>query len=76
MNHEVRSIVAEVLGIPSNAIDANTSMQTEPKWDSLRHMNLIFALEDHFGFRFGDEEIPTLTSISAIDTVLASHKRA
>lgn len=75
MNDEVSAVIAEVLGVPRNAINENTSTQTEPKWDSLRHMNLIFALEDHFGVRFCDDEIPALTSIVAIDNAIASRRR-
>lgn len=73
MDNELRSMIAEVLGVPVETIDANTSTQTQPRWDSLRHMNLVFALEDHYRVRFSDEEIPALTSVAAIEAALGSH---
>jgi len=72
MDNELRTVVAEVFGVPAEVIDANTSTQTQSRWDSLRHMNLVFALEDHYGVRFSDEEIPALTSVAAIEAALAS----
>ena len=40
------------------------------RWDSLRHMQLIMAIEDEFGVTFADDDIPNLLSLRAIrDTV-------
>lgn len=72
MNDELRAVLSEVLGITPENVTEHTSTQTEPKWDSLRHMNLIFALEDCYGVRFSDEEIPSLTSVSAVEAALVS----
>ena len=34
----------------------DSSSDTLPQWDSLRHMNLVLALEDEFGVSIPDEE--------------------
>lgn len=70
MNEKLRAIVAETLELDPALITAETSVENQPKWDSLRHMNLIFAIEDGFGVRFDDEQLPQLTSIAAIERVL------
>lgn len=72
MNEQLKKIMAEVLEIDAAAIDTSTSVATEPKWDSLRHMTLIFAIEDALGVRFDDDDLPRLTSVSAIEQALAA----
>jgi acyl carrier protein len=43
---------------------------TEP-WDSLRHVELIFSIEDEFGVRFEEAELPNLTSLDALVKAVA-----
>lgn len=74
MDSKLRNTIAAALGMNEDEITRETSAGNEPRWDSLRHMNLVFALEDAFGVRFSDEEIPMLTSVRAIEEALA--KRA
>lgn len=71
MNQKLRMIMAEVLEVDPELITSQTSVKNQPKWDSLRQMNLIFAIEDGFGVRFSDDELPNLTSVAAIERVLA-----
>lgn len=71
MNEKLRVIVAGVLEADPSDITDDTSVENQPKWDSLHHMNLIFAVEDGFGIRFPDDVLPQLTSIAAIERVLA-----
>jgi acyl carrier protein len=71
MNKKLYETIAEVLNVPEDNVSAATSIENEARWDSLRHMNIIFALEDAFGVRFTDEEIPLLTSVEAIEKALA-----
>lgn len=72
MDDKLRKIISEVLAVAEDYIDSSTSTKTQPKWDSLRHMNLILAIEDAFSVRFSDDEIPLLTSVTAIEQALAA----
>lgn len=72
MGTKLYSTVADVLGIDESKVNAATSAENEERWDSLRHMNIVFAVEDAFGIRFSDEEIPLLTSVESIERALAS----
>lgn len=74
MDSKLQGIFAEVLGLPADRITDATSVDTEAEWDSLRHMNLIFAIEDGFGVRFDDEEIASLTSVGSIDRAIKAKK--
>lgn len=39
---------------------------SEPAWDSLRHVELIFSIEDEFGIRFEEPQLTELTSLEAL----------
>ena len=66
MGDRVRNIMAQVFQVDSASIVADTSPESVERWDSLKHMQLIMALEDEFGIEFPDEVIPELLSFSAI----------
>lgn len=70
MDTKLRKIMVEILGVDEDSIDSEVSVENEPRWDSLRHMNLIFALEDTYGIRFSDDQISALTSVRAIEKAL------
>ena len=72
MNPKLRDILARVLEIDPAAVGPHTAVENEPRWDSLRHMTLVFALEDGFGVQFADEDLPGLTSVAAIERALAA----
>ncbi len=63
-------VVATILGIPREAVGADTNRDTVGTWDSLRHMNLILALEEEFGVTIPDEEAAHLTSYPLIRLVM------
>jgi len=73
MTKKLFTVIAEILEVPSAAITAHTSTATEERWDSLHHMQIIFAVEDAFGIHFRDEEIPLLTSVQLISDALVNY---
>lgn len=42
-------------------------------WDSLKHMQIIFAVEEKFGVQFTEAEIPGLDSIASFVQHLERH---
>lgn len=65
----LESSAAKVMGLvfgKSISPDDSISMATEPAWDSMKHIELIMTLEQEFGVSFEPEEIPKLTSLSAV----------
>lgn len=62
----VLSIVSQVMNIPVEQLDEESSPDTVENWDSLRHMNLILALEEKFGISFFDEEIIVMLNVQII----------
>ena len=72
VDRRVVQVVSRVMGVPVDAIDAESSPDTIKRWDSLRHMNLVLALEEEFGVSFNDEELVELLTVGLIiDTIRA-----
>lgn len=48
--------------------------QSTANWDSLKHIEIMFALEEELGTEFSEEELVSLDSMSKIvDAVSAKH---
>ena len=62
----LKAVVGSMLGLDPAAIDDQTSTDTVPAWDSIRHMNLIIALEEAFGITIPDDDVVTMTSYPII----------
>jgi acyl carrier protein len=70
MNERVRHILAVVLDVPEGDVDEGLSAEQTTNWDSIRHLDLIMALEEAFGVSFSSEELGALTSYHAIAEAL------
>ena len=72
---EVRRIVGQVLNRHIRD-DENILRTDEPGWDSLKQVEILFAVEDGFSIRFKEVELSGLSSVnqiaSAVETKLAS----
>ena len=66
MKERVYTVLSQVLGIPESQITDDSSPDTIQSWDSLKHMNLILALEEEFGVHFTDQQIVELLNVSLI----------
>ena len=66
MKNEVLNIVSQVMNVPVDQLNDNSSPQTISNWDSLKHMNLILALEENFNVAFSDYEIVEMLSVGKI----------
>jgi acyl carrier protein len=71
MRPGLAEVMKNVLDIDS--VTEDDSMKTIESWDSLRHLNLIMALEEHFGISFDPEEIPELNSVRTISAAISKH---
>ncbi|MDA5192510.1 acyl carrier protein [Govanella unica] len=52
------------------------SRETEEGWDSLKHVELIFALEDAFEVSFDENDMTQMTSIDAIVACIETYNAA
>ena len=66
MSGSIKLVMAQVFQIEADSIDDDTSPESVERWDSLKHMQLIMALEDDFGIEFPGDLIPELLSYKVI----------
>lgn len=67
---KLKAVMATILEVEPADITEDSSSDTLEQWDSLRHMNLVLALEDEFGVSIPDEEAADITSYKLIRLVL------
>ena len=63
-------IVANILEIDPAKLDEKSVAQNTPRWDSLRHIEVIFAVESAFHVRFTMPEITSLKNLGDIRRLL------
>jgi acyl carrier protein len=51
------------------------SMESLPKWDSLKHVELLTEIEDQFGLDIDMQDIMKMTSVSSIRSVLKKYQK-
>jgi acyl carrier protein len=68
---EINRLLAHILKVPVDD-EADVRRANTPTWDSLKHAEVIFALEDGFGVRFAVNDFAALDSTSAIALRLRS----
>ena len=72
LNEEtLKQVIATILKVDLASIQADASMDTLPSWDSVRHINLVLALEEEFNVSIPDEEAGNITSYPLIKLVLS-----
>jgi citrate synthase len=59
-------VVADALGILASRVTDELAFRSVPEWDSLRHVELMLALEEHWGRRIDPDLVLSLTSVAAI----------
>ena len=67
---EIINILSNTFFIDSAKINKDTSMKDINNWDSLKHMTLVIALEEHFNIKFTGEEIITIDNFKAIKKLI------
>jgi acyl carrier protein len=71
----VASLLARILRLPA-PVAADMRRADVSQWDSLKHAEIVFALEDRYGVRFAEDEFAAMRSVSAIVTLVRRHLEA
>ena len=66
---EVRRLLSLALERPVAAAE-NPSRDADPAWDSLKHIEIVFLLEDHFGVRFTESDLARFENAEQIAGVV------
>ena len=66
MRERILLTVSRVMQVPIEQLSADSSPENVAAWESLRHMNLVLALEEEFGVRFTDAQIMDMVNVGRI----------
>jgi acyl carrier protein len=63
---EVRQVIADVFALGLGDVGPSTASRDIPDWDSVRHLDVVMALEQQFACSFSPEEMAEMTTVPAI----------
>lgn len=69
-NNKIKQVMSAVFEMPVESITDEASIDNIETWDSLRHLNLILALEEEFGISIPDEEVGNLVNYKLIELII------
>jgi acyl carrier protein len=67
---QLYQLIGKVLGVDPAQLTEDSNAQNTPKWDSLRHIEVVFAMENAFHVRFTMPEIASLRKLGDIRNLL------
>ena len=71
---QLYQLIGQVLGVDPEQLNEESNSQNTPKWDSLRHIEVVFAMENAFHIRFTMPEIASLRKLGDIRKLLEAKK--
>jgi acyl carrier protein len=66
----LHDVVARILRVPAASISDETSPETLPRWDSLKHLDLMTGIEEAYGVRFSTADIVRARSVGEVRLLL------
>lgn len=76
MKEKVLDVMSRVFGVSRDRLDETASPDTVEAWDSVRHVNLVLALEEAFHVRFTDDQMAEIISVERILRALEESSEA
>jgi acyl carrier protein len=70
MKERVYKVISQVFNVPIEKINEESSPDNIETWDSLKHMNMVLALEEEFNVQFGEEQIFEMLNVGLIIEIL------
>lgn len=70
MKDRIVEVISQILNVPIEQLDDDSSPDTVQNWDSIKHMSLILALEEKFRVAFSADEVVEMLSVGRIIEVL------
>lgn len=70
LHERILKVMSLVFEVPFESLNEDSSSDTIGSWDSLKHLNLILALEEEFNVEIPDEEVGNLMNYKLIKLVI------
>ncbi|PIY04720.1 MAG: hypothetical protein COZ21_05885 [Bacteroidetes bacterium CG_4_10_14_3_um_filter_31_20] len=70
MKSQIIKVMSAVFEVPIEDITETSSVDSIDSWDSLKHLNLILALEEEFNISIPNEEVGNLMNYKLIELIV------
>lgn len=70
---ELKQVLSDIFNISYDSVGEKTSIDTVETWDSLKHLELVLALEAKFNITFSYEETTEILNYNLIHMILEKH---
>lgn len=74
MFEEIKTIVAENLGVEEDSITMESSFKDDLKADSLDLFEMVMALEENYGIEISTDDLGQLETVADVIDYIQSHK--
>ena len=74
MFEEIKTIVAENLGVEEDSITMESSFKDDLKADSLDLFEMVMALEENYGIEIPTDDLVQLETVADVIDYIQSHK--
>jgi len=68
----LRRIAGDIFNQAPESLAPDSSPETIEAWDSVQHLSLVLAVEEHFSVQIEPEEFEKMNSLEAISTLVES----
>jgi acyl carrier protein len=68
----LQELVRTVFGAPDLVVDDETTPADVPNWDSLRVVNLVFGVEQHFDVQLDDDDLLQVQNFGDLQRLIAT----
>ncbi|KAB2839134.1 MAG: acyl carrier protein [Melioribacteraceae bacterium] len=69
---ELKKVILKQLNLDDFDLQDSTIAPDVPGWDSLNHINIILAVEEHFNVKFKSMELLRLKKVGDLQSLLDS----
>jgi len=69
---QLKKIIVDLFRVREEEITDDLSMENTENWDSLKHMELVVAIEGTFGVQLTVDEIVSMVNMNKIKQILSS----
>ena len=73
VHDELEQLFRDVFGDDTIVLTEETTARDVAQWDSLGHVNLMFAIEERFGVRFRGNELAEFANVGELKRFLEKH---
>lgn len=76
VDSRLQQVFRDVLADDDLVLERHTTAADVPGWDSLAHINLMFAVEQEFGITFRDDQLTSFRDVGELEDFVRAHGRA